>query len=300
MSALLGFVAVVAYAVALLGLRLVRTPGTAVSRFDDRVHAGAAPGSAPRREGALHRLRRRVGRRFAPLVLRTMGERRRRRIEHHLTAAGRPARMTIVDVAAVTAADIAVCTVIGVGAMAITPLLLPVVVAYGTVREELRLRSLATARQARIERDLPDYLDVLVVTVGAGLKFRAALRRVGEHVDSPVAEEFRIALQQLDVGASRRDAFEGIRDRTDSPSLNRFVGALLQAEELGAPLTDAMASIAADMRRAFAQRVRKQAAQAVPKVTLVATMLLMPASALLLVGGLFIGSGLDLRGALGG
>lgn len=289
---LLGLAAALAYTTALLGLRLVRTPSAAARR--------AAPSGPVTRVSPLEALRRRFGRRFAPAVLRAMGERGRRRAERDLAAAGRPRRMGVADVAAIKAADTAVCVVIGLGAMTISPVLLPVVVGYGYVREDLRLRSLARARQARIERDLPDYLDVLSVTVGAGLKFRAALRRVGEHLESPVAEEFRIALQQLDVGASRRDAFEGIRDRNDSPSLNRFVGALLQAEELGAPLTDAMTAIAADMRKTLAQRVRRQAAQAVPKVTLVATVLLMPASALLLIGGLFIGSGIDLGGVLGG
>jgi tight adherence protein C len=291
---LVGLGAVVAYGIALVGLRMTRDAGVAARRLDAglRPRAGRAAGGTG--------LRVRIGRRGAPLVLRALGDRGRRRLDHHLAAAGRPDRMALADVAALKAADTVTCAVIGVGAITISPLLLPLVTAYGYVRQDLRLRGLARTRQARIERDLPDYLDVLAVTIGAGLKFRAALQRVGEHVDSPVADEFRIALQQLEVGASRRDAFQGIRDRNDSPSLNRFVGALLQAEELGTPLTDAMAAIATDVRRAVAQRVRRQAAQAVPKVTLVATVLLMPASALLLIGGLVIGSGIDLGGVLGG
>ncbi len=299
MTALLsGLAMTVAYVVGLVGLRLLRSPADAT---EDR----ALTGRTGQLQGAgstslVARLRRRVGARFGPLVLRSLSTRARARLEHHLDAAGRPGRASIHDVAATKAADTAVCLVIGVGALSISPVLLPLVVLYGFHREDLQLRAKARVRQARIERDLPDYLDVLAVTIHAGLKFRGALRRVGEQLESPVSDELRVALQQMDVGASRRAAFEGVRERNDSQSLHRFIGALLQAEELGVPLTDAMDAISADMRKSYGQAVRKRAAEAVPKVTLVATMLLMPGAALLLLGGLFIGSGIDLGSALGG
>ena len=291
--ALSGLLALVLYATALVGLRMARTAPPSLRGIEQ------GPAASPRRS-AVGALRDRVGRRFGPAVLRAMGPAARRRLEHRLDTAGRPGRLTIAGVAEARAADVATCAVIGLGATAITPLLLPVLVVYGWYRLELQLRARGRARQQQIERDLPDFLDILGVTVQAGMKFRAALRRVGEQLDSPVSEEFRIALQQMDVGASRRDAFEGVRERNDSPSLNRFVGALLQAEELGAPLTDAMVQISRDMRTAFGQRVRKQAAEAAPKVSLVATILLMPGAALLLIGGLIIGSDLDLGGIVGG
>jgi tight adherence protein C len=291
--ALTGLAAVVLYGTALAGWRLARSAPPSLRGVAQDV-------LSPSRRTLVGVARDHVGRRFGPQVLRTMGPRGRQRLEHLLDAAGRPDRMTIARAAEVRAADVATCTVIGLGATVISPLLLPPLAVYGWFRHQLLLRARARARQQRIERDLPDFLDILGVTVQAGMKFRAALRRVGEQLDSPVSEEFRIALQQMDVGASRRAAFEGVRDRNDSPSLNRFVGALLQAEELGAPLTDAMVQISRDMRAAFSQRVRKQAAQAAPKVSLVATILLMPGAALLLIGGLLIGSDLDLGGLTGG
>ncbi|WP_370325439.1 type II secretion system F family protein [Euzebya sp.] len=290
---LIGLAALGVYAVALVGLRLVRTPSAGLVGVD-----GGGPVRAQRSlVGALHAA---LGRRLEPLIRRTMTEGSRRRLEHWLDAAGRPDRWGIADVIRAKGGDTGICVLLGIGAMTLHPLLGPVMVVYGYLRRDLQLRSAARRRQAQIERDLPDYLDILGVTVQAGLKFRGALRRVGEQFDSPVAEEFRIALQQLDVGASRRAAFEGLRDRNDSPSLNRFVGALLQSEELGAPLTDAMASIARDMRKVFSQNVRRDAAKAAPKVTLVATVLLMPGAALLLIGGLLIGGDIQLGGLFGG
>jgi tight adherence protein C len=291
--ALAGLTAMALYGLALVGLRLARTAPPSLRGVQQGTAAVQRPSPAAT-------LRGRVGRRFGPHVLRAMGPPARRRLEHRLDIAGRPDRLSIAGFAETRAADVATCTVIGLGATTISPLLLPALVVYGWYRFELQLRARGRTRQQQIERDLPDFLDILSVTVQAGMKFRAALRRVAEQLDSPVSDEFRIALQQMDVGASRRAAFEGVRDRNDSPSLNRFIGALLQAEELGAPLSDAMARISRDMRTAFGQRVRKQAAEAAPKVSLVATILLMPGAALLLIGGLIIGSDLDLGGIVGG
>lgn len=291
--ALVGFGALAIYGLALSGWRLARTTSP--------LALGAsflAAGARPQRSlvGAGRQV---IARSLGPLVLRSMGNRSRRRIEHWLDAAGRPQRQTIVDVARTKAADTGTALVLGMGAVLISPFLLPAITLYGYFREDLQLRAKAKARQSRIERDLPDYLDVLGVTIQAGLKFRGALRRVGEQFDSPVSEEFRIALQQIDVGSSRRASFAGVRERNDSPSLDKFIGALLLAEELGAPLTDAMVSIAQDMRKTFSQDVRKRAAKAAPKVTLVATLLLMPGAALLLLGGLLIGGDVSIGGVFG-
>ncbi|MGI9018596.1 MAG: type II secretion system F family protein [Euzebya sp.] len=291
--ALVGLFSMVIFAIGLVGLRQARTAPASLRTLTS--------GASQRRQSPVSGVHRLAGRLFGPFILRRTNPRSRQRQEHWLDAAGRPDRVVLADVAAARAGDTLVCLVIGGVAIIALPIwLLPLIAVYGFFRQSLQWRRKAKARQTRIERDLPDYLDVLGVTIQAGLKFRGALRRVGERFESPVSEEFRIALQQMEVGSSRRAAFEGVRERNDSPSLNRFVGALLQAEELGAPLTDSMIAISSDMRKTFGQNARKQAARATPKVTLVATTLLLPASALLLIGGLVIGGDLDIGGVLGG
>ena len=74
----------------------------------------------------------------------------------------------------------------------------------------LDLRLLRAGRRARqrIDKDLPDFLDVLTVTVGAGLGFRNALDRVSVELEGPLAEEVQTVLRQLSLGSSRRAAFE--------------------------------------------------------------------------------------------
>ena len=80
-----------------------------------------------------------------------------------------------------------------------------------------------------------------------------------------------LALRQMELGASRRAAFEALRDRNASEQLSSFVAAQLQAEELGVPLSEALDDIAADMRRAAAPGRPPPRRPAAPRVSLVVT-----------------------------
>jgi tight adherence protein C len=158
----------------------------------------------------------------------------------------------------------------------------------------------AKERQEEVDRSLPDFLDVLAVTVSAGLDFRAALGRVSDAFEGPLPEEVRTALQQMALGESRREALEGLRTRNSSESLSEFVSALQQAEDLGSPLQSALTEIAADVRRSYAQEARRKAAKVEPRLSLLLTVTLIPASLLIVGVGSFIHSGIDLGRMLGG
>jgi tight adherence protein C len=141
---------------------------------------------------------------------------------------------------------------------------------------------------------------VLAVVVSAGLGFRQALDRVAERYEGPWADELRITLRQMDMGVSRRKAFEELRRRNDSEQVAQFVTALQQGEELGAPIVETLIAIANDMRRTDAQNARRRAARAVPKATLIITTFMVPGTMLLLVAAFFIGSGTDFGSITGG
>lgn len=158
---------------------------------------------------------------------------------------------------------------------------------------DIALWSKASERQEQIEDELPDFLDVLAVTVSAGLSFRGALERVIERSDGPLTEEMRLTLRQMDVGQSRTEAFQDLRARTRSESLESFITALLQSEELGAPLTDALNQIALDMRRVTAQRARQKAARANPKISAVVSLVMVPATMILIGVGMFFAVDID-------
>jgi tight adherence protein C len=159
---------------------------------------------------------------------------------------------------------------------------------FGWFLPRFGLWSQGRARTAAIERELPDFLDVLAVSISAGLGFRAALRRVATLVGGPVGEEMLVALRQIDVGATRRAAFEEMRERTSSASLQAFITAFLQAEELGTPLSGFLESYSGELRRTAGQRARTAAAKANPKISLILTLIIMPALSIFMIGSLVL------------
>ena len=156
-----------------------------------------------------------------------------------------------------------------------------------------RLARARRLRKERLERDLPDFLDILAVTVTAGAGLEWALDRVSQCYDGPLPEEIKITLDQLATGASRRLAFDNLRLRNDSEAVSQFVTAFLQSQELGAPLVETLNQIASDMRRESAQRMRRKAARAAPRVTLVTSIVLVPGALVLVIVGLLLGSDVD-------
>lgn len=162
------------------------------------------------------------------------------------------------------------------------------------------LAAVARRRREQIDRDLPDFLDVLAVTVSAGLAFRSALAIVAERFGGPLADEVRTVLNQVSNGATVRSAFNGMKTRTRSESVDEFVTAYLQAEELGAPLVDTLNQIAVDMRRAGAQRLRQRAGRMEPRVSLIMTMVLIPGAMIILIGGMVLALDITSVGIFGG
>lgn len=164
-----------------------------------------------------------------------------------------------------------------------------------------KLSGRARQRSEQIDRDLPDFLDVLAVTVSAGLGFRSALATVATRFGGPLAEEMQHALNQMANGASLRSAFLDLRARTGSEAMDEFITAYLQSEELGAPMVDTLNEIAGDIRRADAQRLRQKAAKAEPRVTLIVTVVMVPGCIILIGTGMFVAFGADQLGSvLGG
>ena len=174
-----------------------------------------------------------------------------------------------------------------------SPLALLIAAGLGWWFPDIYITRAGRVRQEQIERDLPDFMDILAVTVRAGLGYRLSLARVAESLGGPVGDEMLVALRQMELGASRRAAFEALRERNASEQLSSFVAAQLQAEELGVPLSEALNDIAADMRRAAHQAARRRAARATPRVSLIITSLILPGTMILIAVSILLGSGLD-------
>jgi tight adherence protein C len=233
----------------------------------------------------------RLGIRWAPMVLRMMGPARITRMRARIDHAGHPYGLTVERYAARRAVygflgGLAALVLLTRGHWFLAVLLL----GYAWWWADLGIWLAMRRRREDIERTLPDFLDVLAVVVSAGLGFRQALERVNSVYRGPWSDEVRVALRQMDVGVSRRDAFDQLRRRNRSDQVGQFVTALQQGEELGAPIARTLLQIATDMRRTEAQNARRRAARMVPRATGVITILLVPATMILLIAGTIIGS----------
>jgi tight adherence protein C len=241
----------------------------------------------------------RLGMRFAPLVLRLMGQKAVARKRRRIDQAGNPQGLTIDRYAArrfVYGVFGVVTTLVFISAG--VPLFALLSIAFGALAADVAIWQGIRERRDVIDRTLPDFLDVLAVVVSAGLSFRQALERVSARYEGPWADEIRITLRQMDMGVSRRQAFDQLRRRNDSEPVNQFVAALQQGEELGAPIADTLMQIARDMRRTDAQNARRRAARAIPKATLATLVFMVPATMIVIVTGMLLGSGTDLTGIL--
>ncbi|MBV9680725.1 MAG: type II secretion system F family protein, partial [Solirubrobacterales bacterium] len=197
-----------------------------------------------RRRGPVRRIVDLLGAQLGPLLLARIGERGRAGISRRIDLAGRPGGLNIERYAELKAALLALAVAVAVLFLLAGSWLISLcMLGLGWIGVDIWLRRTGRHRQERLERDLPDFVDILSITVRAGTGYRAALERVSSSLSGPPAEEIRLTLRQMDLGATRREAFEGLRKRNDSRTLDIFVGAQLQAEELGVPLADALANI---------------------------------------------------------
>lgn len=110
------------------------------------------------------------------------------------------------------------------------------------------------SRKAELGAELPDALDLLAVSVEAGLGFDAAILKVMEHMHGPLAEEFALTLGEMRMGQSRTEALKNLAKRTDIVEMSAFTRAVIQADQLGISLGRILKVQAAD------SRVRRQAA----------------------------------------
>src|SRR5690349_72631 len=132
----------------------------------------------------------------------------------------------------------------------------------GYVGPEFWLGGRVRKRQKLIILQLPDALDLLTISVRAGLGFDAALGKVVEKMKGPLVDEFRRALAEVRVGKARREALRDIVPRTEVQPLTNFIGAIIQAEQLGVSISKVLQVQSEQLRIERRQRAEEQAAQA--------------------------------------
>lgn len=159
-----------------------------------------------------------------------------------------------------------------------------VVIGIGLWLPDIVLQRLIEARQAAIRRTLPDVLDLLVVSVEAGVGFDGAMQKVVEKSRGPLPDELGRVLEQVRLGKSRADALREMGERTRVPDLISFVAAVQQGETLGVSIAKVLRVQAEAARERRSQRAREAAAKLPVKLLFPLVFFIFPALFVVILG----------------
>jgi len=223
----------------------------------------------------------RLARRLSPAGVAT-------RIQHHLDLAGNPVNWTVERVFAVKGVGLLVGGGVGIlfGLSGFLQLLLFCggLGAAGFFLPDLLTWNTGLKRQEQIQKTLPDALDMLTVSVEAGLGFDAALSQVTKNTDGPLPGEFFRVLQEMQIGKSRAAAFRAMTARTTVQDLRNFVSALVQADTLGIPIAGVLREQAKEMRLKRRQRAEEKAQKIPIKILFPMIFFIFPALFVVIIG----------------
>jgi tight adherence protein C len=165
----------------------------------------------------------------------------------------------------------------GVLALVMLPLI-------GAIAPNAWLSRKVTERKDSIRKELPDVLDLLAISVEAGVGFEGAMQVVTEHFVSPLAEEMSRTLQEMQLGLPRREALQNLKRRTEVPELSNFVLALVQADALGMPIGRVLKTQASEMRVKRRQWAREKAGKLPVKILFPLVIFIFPAVLVIILG----------------
>jgi tight adherence protein C len=225
-----------------------------------------------------------LGTRLTPLGM-------RKRIARKLILAGSPAAWSADKVAAIkvlgtvmgTVLGWLVATVLGVEGLPYAGAIL-LFGGIGTLIPGAALDIKARTRQELIRRALPDTMDLLTISVEAGLGFDAALSQVVKSTEGPLAHEIARMLQEMQVGVSRVDSLRSLADRTDVDELRGFTLAMIQADQFGVSISKVLRSQANVLRTKRRQRAEEKAMKVPVKLLFPLIFCILPAMFIVLIG----------------
>jgi tight adherence protein C len=156
--------------------------------------------------------------------------------------------------------------------------------ALGFFGPDYALTLKARGRKEKIRSELPDALDLLAVSVEAGLGFDAAIAKLNEHMEGPLAQEFGLTLSEMRIGESRSEALKRLSERVDAAELSAFTRAIIQADQLGTTLGRILRVQAADARLRRQAAAEERAMKAPIKMLFPTVLFIFPAMFLVILG----------------
>jgi tight adherence protein C len=156
--------------------------------------------------------------------------------------------------------------------------------AAGFFLPDVLIYNVGVKRQDAIGKSMADAIDLLTISVEAGLGFDAALAQVARNTDGPLAGEFFRVLQEMQIGKTRSEALRGLTDRTSVPELSGFVGAIVQADAFGIPIANVLRTQAKEMRIKRRQRAEETAMKIPVKILFPLLFFIFPALFVVIIG----------------
>ena len=184
---------------------------------------------------------------------------------------------TIIGYRVIAAIVLPILILLLLGLTPISVLLAAVTCFLGWMLPLVIVRRQARLRLKEIDKRLPDLIDLLVVTIEAGLGFTGALRMAATHLSGPLSDELNLTLQQQTMGLGTQDALNNLRDRADTPGMRSFVRAMAQGERLGISMGQIMRNLAVDMRKRRRKEAEEKAQKAPIKMLFPLIFLIFPA-----------------------
>jgi tight adherence protein C len=213
------------------------------------------------------------------------------RIEHKLVLAGSPAgwtaeRIAALKLMALVGGSMFALLLGALGGKSASGLLGPAVLfgLCGFIAPDAILSGTARRRQEEIQKSLPDTLDLLTISVEAGLGFDAALAHVMHHVPGALSQEIGRMLQEVQLGMSRVDALRRLSDRTDVEELRGFILAVIQADIFGIGVAKVLRAQAKELRTKRRQRAERKAMQTPVKILFPLIFCVLPALFVVIIG----------------
>jgi tight adherence protein C len=154
----------------------------------------------------------------------------------------------------------------------------------GFILPDLIVSTKGRGRREAIKSQLPDALDLLAVSVEAGLGFDGAIAKLTEHMDGDLAEEFALTLSEIRIGEQRQEALKKMGDRVQAPEISSFIRAIIQADQLGISLGRILRIQAADSRNRRQMAAEERAMKAPIKMLFPTVLFIFPAMFLVILG----------------
>ena len=163
------------------------------------------------------------------------------------------------------------------------------VAALGYLLPNILLYNAGQKRETLMRKALPDALDLLTVSVEAGLGFDAAVGRVAKNTEGPLSQEFGRLLQEMQIGRGRVESMRAMAERSSLDDLESFCTSMVQADSLGIPIGRVLRIQSSEMRTKRRQRAEEKAQQVPVKIMIPLVLFILPCLFLVVMGPAAIG-----------